>query len=105
MLRRSFTFAASQEIDEIFRFASLEFLMFDSPVMVLVEESEDLSQVLGLLLKELIENVEFSPFNLIIIIQIVGFQKFLLNLSFVEILKVLWVDSSFDLSLAFFNHF
>lgn len=105
MLRRSFTFTASQEIDEIFGFAFLELFVFDSPVVVLVEESENLSQVLGLLLKELVENVEFSPLDLIIIVQIVCLQKFLFNLSFVEVLKMFGVDGSLDLSFAFLNHF
>ena len=73
--------------------------------MVLVEESEDLAQVLGLLLHQSVEDIVFSPFDLLVIIQIIGLKKFLLDLGFVEVLKVFWVGCSFDVASTFLDHF
>ena len=41
--------------------------MLDDPVVVLVEESEDLPQVLGLLLEEVVEDVEFGPLDFLVV--------------------------------------
>jgi hypothetical protein len=83
----------------------LDFFVLDDPVVVLIEEAEDLSQVLGLLLEELVEYVVLRPFDLVVVVQIVGFQQFFLDLSSVEVLQVLGLARSFDIASALFHHF
>lgn len=78
--------------------------MLDLPVVVLIEEPEDLPEVLGLLLEELVEDVELSPLDLVIIVQVVGLQQLLLDLLAVQVLEVLWVDGSFDVPNALLHH-
>jgi len=60
--------------------------MLDDPIVVLVEESKDLSEVLWLLFHFLIEDIILSPLNLIVLIQVVGFKKFSLKLNLIEFL-------------------
>ena len=83
----------------------LNFLMLNHPVVVLVEESEDLAEVLWLLLHQGVEDIVFSPLDLLVVIKIIGLKKFLLDLGFVEVLKVFWVGCSLDVSSAFLDHF
>lgn len=104
MAMRSFTFSCSQEIDQVRRFRFLNFFVLDFPIMVFVEESEDLSEILRLLLEQLIEDVEFRPFDLLIVVQIIGLQKLSFELSFLETLEVLRVGSSFKVASTFLNH-
>lgn len=42
--------------------------MFNDPVVVFVEESEDLPQVLRLFFEELVEYVELCPLDLIVFV-------------------------------------
>lgn len=102
---RSFTFSCAQEIDQMIRFRLLNFFVLNSPIVVLVKESEDLSEIFGLFLKELIEDVEFSPFDFLIVVEIISLQKFSLQLSSFESLKVIRVRSSFEIASALLNHF
>lgn len=62
--------------------------MFNDPVVVLIEESEYLSQVLRLFFLELVEDIVLCPFDLLIIIKVISFKKFLLKFDFVELFKV-----------------
>lgn len=82
----------------------LEFLVGDFPVVVLVEEAEDLSEVFGLFLEELSGDMEFSPFDFVVVIEIEGFKEFLLNFFTVEVLQVVGVGGSFNVSNAFLDH-
>lgn len=84
--------------------ALLDFLMFDLPVVVLVEESEDLSEVLRLLLEELVEDVEFSPSDLVIVVQIISLQQLLFDFLAVQVLQVIGVDDSVDVANALLDH-
>lgn len=102
---RSFTLAASQEVHQLFGSALLDFLVLDDPVVVLVKESEDLSQILRLLLEEVVEDVEFGPLDFIVVVKVVGLKKFLLEFCLVEIFEVVWVGGLFDVPCALFNHF
>lgn len=101
----SFAFSSSKEIDDMSGLALLDLLVFDLPVVVLIEKPEDLSQVFGLLLEELGEDVELGPLDLIIFVQIEGLEKFLLDLLAVEVLEVLGVSGGLDISSAFLHHF
>jgi len=77
------------------------------PVVVLVEEPEDLSEILRLLLAlevDVVENVILSPFDFVVIVQIEGLQKFLLNFFSVEVLQMFRVGSSVNVSFAPLNH-
>ena len=67
-----------------FRF--LDFFVLNFPVVVLIEKSEDLSDVLGLFLQKLVEDVEFSPFNLLIVVKIIGLQEYFLDFLPVQVL-------------------
>ena len=60
--------------------------MLDDPIVVLVEESKDLSEVLWLLFHFLIEDIILSPLNLFVLIQVVGFKQFSLKLNLIEFL-------------------
>lgn len=101
---RSFTLAASQEGHQLLGFALLDFLVLDDPVVVLVEESEDLPQVLGLLLEEVIEDVEFGPLDFVVVVKVVGLKEFLLEFCLVEIFEVVGIGSLFDVPCALFDH-
>ena len=72
--------------------------------MVLIEEPEDLPEVLGLLLEELVEDVELGPLDLVIIVEVVGLQQLLLHLLAVQVLQVLGVGRSLDVSHALLHH-
>lgn len=78
--------------------------MFDFPVVIFVEESEDLSEVLRLFLEQLVENVEFSPFDFVILVKVIGFQKNSLELRLLEAFQVLGVGRSFNVTSAFLHH-
>ena len=104
MVRRSFAFSTAQEINERPGFALLKLLMLDLPVVILVEEPEDLPEVLGLLLEELVEDVELSPLDLVIIVEVIGLKQLLLHLLTVEVLEVLGVDGGLDVSNALLHH-
>ncbi len=81
--------------------------MLDFPIVVLVEKVEDFSKVLGLFLAlevDLVEDVELSPFDLVIVVEIVGLQKFSLDFLSVEVLQVVGVGSSLNASLASLDH-
>ena len=65
--------------------------MLNYPVVVFVEESEDLSQVLWLFLQELIEDIILGPFYFLVIIKIISFKKLLFKFDFVELFQVLGV--------------
>ena len=75
----------------MFGLAFLDFFVLDDPVVIFVKESEDLSQVLWLLLEELIEDVVFGPFYFLIIIKIISFEKLLLDFDFVELFQMFGV--------------
>lgn len=100
----SFAFSCSQEVNQMFGLRLLDFLVFDFPVMVFVEESEDLPEVLRLLFQELVENVEFSPFDFLVVVQIIGFQELLLQLGLLEVLEVFGVAGSLNVARAFLDH-
>lgn len=104
MVRRSFAFSRAQEIDERPGLALLKLLVLDLPVVILVEEPEDLPEVLGLLLEELVEDVELGPLDLVIIVEVVGLEQLLLDLLAVEVLEVFWVDGGLDVSDALLHH-
>ena len=104
-MRVSFAFSSSEEIDDMSGLALLNLLMLDLPVVVLIEKPENLSQVLGLLLEELREDVELGPLDLIILVQIESLKKLLLDLLTVEVLEVLRVSRTLDISSAFLHHF
>ena len=97
-------FAASQKIDDISWFALLDFFMRNLPVVIFIEESEDLSQVFRLLLQELICNVELCPFNLLIVVQIISLQQFLFDLISIELFQMFRISRSFNISHTFLNH-
>ncbi len=81
--------------------------MFNFPIVVLIEESEDLPEVLGLLLAlevDLVEDVVFSPFYLVVVVQIISLQKLSLNFLSVQIFQMLGVGGSVNASLASFDH-
>lgn len=78
--------------------------MLDHPVVVLVEETENGSEVLRLLLHEVVKDVVLSPLDLFIAIKIIGLQKFLFDLSFVKVLQMIGIGSSLDVSCTFFYH-
>ena len=81
--------------------------MFNFPIVVLIEESEDLPEVLGLLLAlevDLVEDVVFSPFYLVVVVQIISLQKLSLNFLPVQIFQMLGVGGSVNASLASLNH-
>lgn len=78
--------------------------MLDLPVVVLIEEPEDLPEVLGLLLEELVEDVELSPLDLVIIVEVIGLKQLLLDLLLVEVLQVFWVGGGFDVSNTLLHH-
>ena len=101
----SFAFATSKESHQLLGLAFLNFFVFDHPVMVLIEKSEDLSQVFGLLLQEMVEDVELSPFYFFVIVKIISLKQLLLEFCLVEVFKVVWVGSLFDIASTFFNHF
>ncbi len=88
----------------MFGLGFLEFLVGDFPVVVLVEEAEDLSEVLGLVLEELSGDVEFSPFDFVVIVEIEGFKEFLLDFFTIEVLEVVGVGGSFNVSDALLDH-
>jgi hypothetical protein len=88
----------------MFGLGFLEFLVGDFPVVVLVEEAEDLSEVFGLVLEELSGNMEFSPFDFVVVIEIECFKEFLLNFFTVKVLKMVRVGGSFNVADAFLDH-
>jgi hypothetical protein len=84
--------------------ALLDFLVLDLPVVILIEESEDLPEVLGLLLQELVEDVVLRPLDLVVVVQVVRLQQGLLNLLPVQVLYVVGVGRTLNVSNAFLNH-
>jgi len=78
--------------------------VLDHPVVVLVEETENGSKVLRLLLHEVVEDIVLSPLDFFVAIKIIGLQKFLFDLSSVEILQMFGIGSSLDVSCTFFHH-
>ena len=52
-------------------FALHDFFMFDNPVVVLIEESENLSEVFAGFLEEVVEDVVFSPFNALVVVKVI----------------------------------
>jgi len=78
--------------------------VLDHPVVILVEESEYLPEVLGLLLQELVEDIEFSPLDLLVVVKVVGLEKDLLDFLLVEVFKVLGVGCLFDIASTFLYH-
>ena len=100
----SFALSGPEEVDERPGLALLELLVLDLPVVVLIEEPEDLPEVLGLLLEELVEDVELGPLDLVIIVEVVGLQQLLLHLLAVQALQVLGVGRSLDVSHALLHH-
>lgn len=78
--------------------------MFDDPVVVFVEESEDLSEVLGLLLHQLVEDVELGPLDGLVVVEIVSSQQGFLDFDLVEVLDVLRVGGLLDVAGAFLDH-
>lgn len=84
--------------------ALLDLLMLDLPIVILIEEPENLPQVLRLLLEQLAEDVELGPLDLIILVQIKGLQKFFFDLLAVEALEVVGVGGGVDVSGALLNH-
>ena len=84
--------------------AFLNLLMLDFPVVVLIEETEDLSEILRLLLKELVEDVVFSPSDLVIVVQIISLEELLLDLFLVQVLKVVRISGSFDVANTLLHH-
>lgn len=85
--------------------ALLDLLVLDLPVVVLIEEPEDLPEVLGLLLEELVEDVELCPLDLVVVIEVIGFQKSFLHLFTVEVLEVIGVGGLLDVTHALLHHF
>jgi hypothetical protein len=104
MWRRSLVFSCAQEINDVFGFGLLDFFVLDFPVVVLVEESEDEAEVLGLFLHEVIEDVELSPLDLLVVVQVIGFQKFTFELCLLKVLQVFGVGSGLNISGTLFNH-
>lgn len=84
--------------------ALLNLLVLNLPVVILIKEPENLPQVLRLLLQQLAEDVELSPLDLVILVQIKGLQKLLLDLLTVEVLEVVGVSGGVDVSGALLNH-
>ena len=78
--------------------------MLDDPVVVLVEEPEDLPEVFGLLLQQVVEDIELSPLDFLVIVKIISTQKLLLDLSLVQVLEVVGVGGVLDVSGAFLDH-
>ena len=78
--------------------------MLNDPVVIFVEESEDRSQVLGLLFEEMVEDVVFSPFDFLVTVQVVGFKQFFLDFGLLEIFEVLRIGGSLDVAGTFLNH-
>ena len=97
--------SCTQEFNDGFGFGLLNLFVLDFPVVVFVEKPEDSCKVLGLLLEEMVENVEFCPLNLLVVVQVVGLQEFFFDLAFLEVLEVLGVGGSLDVSNAFLHHF
>lgn len=97
--------SCTQEFNDGFGFGLLNLFVLDFPVVVFVEKPEDSSKVLGLLLEEMVENVEFCPLNLLVVVQVVGLQEFFFDLAFLEVLEVLGIGGSLDVSNAFLHHF
>ena len=64
-------------------FTLLDFFMLDDPVVVLVEEPEDLPEIFGLFLQQVVEDVVLSPLDLLIIVKIISLEKLLLYFNFV----------------------
>ncbi len=85
-------------------FGLLNLLMFNFPVVILIEEAEDLTEVLRLLLQQLCEDVKLSPLNLAILVQIKGLQQLLLDLLTVQVLQVVGVSGSFNVTSALLHH-
>ena len=100
----SFAFSSSKEIDDMPGLALLDLLVLDLPVVVLIEEPENLTKVLGLLLQQLAEDVELRPLDLVVLVQIEGLQKFLLDLLAVEVLEVFGVGGGVDVASALLDH-
>ena len=100
----SFTFTCSKESYQLFWFGFLKFFAFNDPVVVLVNKSEDLSQVLRLFFKQSVENVVLSPLDIVVIVQVISIKKNLLKLSFLQIFEMIRVGSLFDISGTFFHH-
>jgi hypothetical protein len=48
--------------------------MGNLPIVIFVEESENLSKIFGLFFEELISDVKLSPFDFFIVVQIIGFK-------------------------------
>lgn len=72
--------------------------------MIFIKKSENLSEVLRLFLEELVEDVKLRPFDLIIIVKVIGLQKDLFDLFAIQILEILWVDYFVDISCTFLDH-
>lgn len=78
--------------------------MLNDPVVIFVEESEDLSEVFGLFGQQLVEDIVLSPLDLLIVIKIIGFKELLLDLNFVQVLEMFGIGGLFDVSSALLNH-
>ena len=77
----SLAFTAAQESYQLLWFTFLNLLVLDDPIVIFIKESENLSEVLWLLLQELIEDVVLSPFDLFVIVKIICLKKLLFNFS------------------------
>lgn len=84
--------------------ALLNLLMLNLPVVILIKEPENLTEVLRLLLEQLAEDVELSPLDLVILVQIKGLEQFLLDLLTVQVLEVVGVGGGLDVSSTLLHH-
>ena len=78
----------------------LQLLAADLPVVVLVEESEHCARVWQLLLQGLVGDVELSPVDLSIPVQVVCRHQLLLDGCLLQVLQVLGVSESGHISHA-----
>ena len=78
--------------------------MLNLPIMILIKEPENLTKVLRLLLEQLAKDVELSPLDLIIPVQIKSLKKFLFDFFTVQVLEVIGIGGGLDISSTFLNH-
>lgn len=78
--------------------------MFDDPIVVFVEETENGSEVLGLLLQKLVEDVELGPHNFFVTVKIISLKELFFDFCLVEVLQMFGVGGSLDVSCTFLDH-
>jgi len=88
---------------EILWFGFFEFFLRNDPIVILVKVFEDLSEVFGSFLQELIANVIFAESNVVIIVNIKSFQELSGDFIFSKPFNVGIMSEFFNISNAFFD--